>query len=141
MDHVAIMKKSLGLLEKIVKGSKTIESRWYLSKKAPWDRIKKEDTVYFKDSGCPVTVGAKVSGVLQHDDLNPEKVRELLDKYSLRLGLDDVDGFFETVKDKKYCVLVFLEQVKEIKPFAVDKTGYGLMSAWISVENISEIGV
>jgi len=28
---------------------------------------------------------------------------------------------------------------KKIEPFDIDKTGFGAMSAWISVENINEI--
>ncbi len=139
MEHLAIMRKSLGYLGKIVNGSKTVESRWYTSKKAPWDRIGKGETVYFKDSGCQITVETKVSKVMQFSDLNQEKIKEILDSYNLKLGIDDVDSFFETVKNKKYCILVFLEQVREIKPFSIDKTGYGMMSAWISVDDISEI--
>ena len=51
MDHVAIMNKSWGLIPKILSGSKTIESRWYKTKRTPWDKIAKGDTVYFKNSG------------------------------------------------------------------------------------------
>ncbi|MDO8559127.1 MAG: hypothetical protein Q7R84_02240 [bacterium] len=39
MEHLAIMKKSWGLTEKILSGQKKIESRWYLSKRSPWDTI------------------------------------------------------------------------------------------------------
>ena len=49
IHHVAIMKKSWGLVEKILAGEKTVESRWYKSKCVPWDRIKPKDIIYFKD--------------------------------------------------------------------------------------------
>ncbi|MEI7477466.1 MAG: hypothetical protein WCJ81_02865 [bacterium] len=39
MDHVAIMKKSRKLIPKIVSGEKTIESRWYQTKRAPWNTV------------------------------------------------------------------------------------------------------
>ena len=42
MEHVAIMKKSWGFIEKILGGQKTIESRWYSLKSKPWDNIKGE---------------------------------------------------------------------------------------------------
>ena len=60
MDHVAIMKKSWKLTEKILSGEKKIESRWYKSKYPPWGKIKKGDIIYFKDSGEPVSIKAKV---------------------------------------------------------------------------------
>ena len=48
MEHVAIMKKSWGLTEKILTGAKKIESRWYKNKHTPWNRIKSGEIVYFK---------------------------------------------------------------------------------------------
>jgi len=64
MQHLAFMKKSLGFLEKIISGNKTIESRWYKNRKTPWDRIQKWDIVYFKNSWERVNLKAKVSKVL-----------------------------------------------------------------------------
>ncbi len=71
MDHVAIMKKSWGLLPKILSGEKKIESRWYKFKRSPWDKINTNDTVYFKDSGDPVLIKAKVSKFLQFLNIFP----------------------------------------------------------------------
>lgn len=70
MNHIAIMKKSWELIPKIISGEKTIESRWYKNRIAPWDRISEGDTVYFKDSGEPVSAVATVSKVLQFDNLD-----------------------------------------------------------------------
>jgi ASC-1-like (ASCH) protein len=140
MDHLAIMKKSWGLAEKILKGEKKIESRWYTTKRAPWDNIKKGETVYFKDSGCPVSLKTRVSRVLQFSDLNPTKVREILNKYGKPDGIEkEIDYFFDRFKNKKYCILVFLESPKKVKPFLINKSGFGNMSAWISVKSIKNI--
>jgi len=65
MDHIAIMKKSWGLLPKILSGEKTCESRWYKFKRDPWDKVKEGDTLWFKDSGEPVSVKARVRKVSQ----------------------------------------------------------------------------
>jgi hypothetical protein len=36
--------------------------------------------------------------------------------------------------------LIFLTEPKEIeKPFNIDKTGYGISSAWMCVEDVREI--
>jgi|SRR3989344_2397276 len=166
MDHVAIMKKSWGLTEKILSGEKKIESRWYMARCAPWDRIKEGETVYFKDSGEPVKIKAKVGKVLQFADLNSAKVGEILEKYGEEDGLEviksqepSVDIVFSSTssektvptrsldtlaawklfKNKSYCILIFLKNPIRIKPFDIDKTGFGMMSAWITVKNIKQI--
>jgi len=141
MHHLAIMKKSWKLTAKILSGEKTIESRWYKFKRAPWNKIKVDDVVYFKDSGGPVTIKAEVGKVMQFADLNPEKVGEILNKYggSDGLGVSDIPRFIEMFRDKKYCILVFLRNPKTIAPFEVDKKGYGMMAAWISVSDIESI--
>lgn len=141
MDHVAIMKKSWGLTEKILSGEKIIESRWYMARCTPWDRIKDGEAVYFKNSGEPVSIKTTVSEVLQFADLNPVKVREILEKYGKDDGLErtNLADFFNLFKNKKYCLLIFLKNPTKIKPFEINKTGFGMMSAWISVKNVSRI--
>jgi len=96
MDHLAIMRKSWCLTEKILRGEKTIESRWYKNKISPFDKIKVEDIVYFKDSGEPVKMKAEVSDVKQFSDLTPEKVRNILEKYGELdgIGKQKLDEFF-----------------------------------------------
>ena len=140
-DHVAIMKKSWGLVPKILTGEKTIESRWYKNKSAPWDKIHKGDIVFFKNSGEPVTAKATVSKILQFQNLSPSKVKELLEKYGRKdgLGIDDIPKFYQLFKDKKYSILVFLQNPKKIKPFNINKKGYGLISAWICVDDMERI--
>ena len=81
MEHLAIMRKSWGLTQKILSGEKKIESRWYLTKRDPWDKIKEGEVIYFKDSGEPVTIKAEVVRVLQFENLNEKKIREILEKY------------------------------------------------------------
>ena len=141
MEHIAIMKKSWGLTQKILTGQKKIESRWYKVKYVPWDRIKSGEVVYFKDSGEPVTVKTEVDKVIQFSDLIPEKVREILYQYGQAdgLGIDNIPEFFEIFKDKKYCILIFLKNPQRIVPFEINKTGFGAMSAWISVNNVNKI--
>lgn len=144
MEHLAIMKKSWGLIPKILSGEKKIESRWYKTKHRPWDKIKPGDKVYFKDSGEPVSVKAEVSRVSQFFDLVPAKVKEILEKYGKDggLGIEDIPRFFEMFKDKKYCILIFLKNSEKLKkPFLINKKGYGTMSSWISIDNINEIKI
>lgn len=141
MDHLAIMKKSWKLTGKILSGDKTIESRWYLSRYPPWDRIASGDIVYFKDSGDPVTLKAEVEKVLQFSELTPKRVNEILHEYGdgNGLGIAELPMYYNRFKDKRYCILVFLKNPRKIEPFEIDKTGFGMMSAWICVDDINKI--
>lgn len=135
------MRKSWGLTAKILSGEKKIESRWYKLKYPPWDKIQSGETVYFKDSGAAVTIKAEVDKVIQFSDLTPEKVLKILNKYGRAdgLGIDEIPAFSEMFKDKKYCVLIFLKNPIKTEPFKINKTGFGAMSAWISVDDINKI--
>lgn len=141
--HIAIMRKSWGLTAKILKGTKTIESRWYRNKYRPWGEIEAGDEIYFKDSGEPVKIKATVDKVLQFEDLTSEKVVEILKKYGKAdgLGIDsgDFEKYFQMFKNKRYCLLVFLKDVREVEPFEIDKTGFGAMAAWLMIDNIDKI--
>ena len=141
MEHVAIMKKSWELTPKILSGEKKIESRWYKSRYSPWDNIKEGEIVYFKDSGEPVTIKTEVDKVLQFLDLTPAKVMKILKKYGSVDGINikDIQKFYECFKDKKYCILVFLKNPKTIEPFEINKKGFGIMSAWLTVDNINKL--
>ena len=143
MDHVAIMRKSWGLTQKILTGEKKIESLWYKTKHAPWDKIKASETIYFKDSGEPVTIRATVSKVLQFSDLTPDKVNNLLGKYGKEDGIQakELSKYYQMFKDKKYCLLIYLKDAMKIKPFSINKRGFGAMAAWISVEDVNSIKV
>ncbi len=131
MHHVAIMCKSWGLTQKVLSGEKKIESRWYKTKRAPWDKISAGDAVFFKE-GKFVSVKADVESVLQFSDLTQDKIREILDKYGADICAGDI---YDLYKDKKYCLLVFLKNAQKVEPFDINKKGFGLMSAWITVEN------
>ena len=141
MQHLAIMNKSWGLLPKIVSGQKTIELRWYAHRVAPWDRIKTGELVYFKNSSEPVTVRATVSKVLQFADMTPARVKILLEEYGQADGIieSDFSTYYERFKNKHYCILIFLRDVRPVEPFKIDKTGFGAMSAWITTPSIEAL--
>ena len=143
MDHVAIMKKSWGLTQKIISGQKRVESRWYKSKCSPWGKIGEGDVVYFKDSGKPVSIKTEVEKVISFSDLTPKKVSEILDEYGKDDGIekDKIKEFFELFKNKNYCLLIFLKNPEKIKPFEINKAGFGMMSAWLTIGNIDRIKV
>ena len=138
MHHLAILAKKRKLLAKIISGEKTIESRWYKTKRTPYNNIKTNDTIYFKDSGEPITVQATVEKVLFFD-LRHTKVNNLIEKYADRIGLKQRDP--QEYAKFNYCTLIWLKEVKEIPKFNINKQGYGNMAAWITLEDISQIKI
>jgi len=99
------------------------------------------DAIYFKDSGEPVSIKAKITKVLQFENLTPEKSAEIASKYAMAdLGTHEIPP---EIKDytshKNYCVIVFFDNVEKIAPFAIDKTGFGAMAAWLCIDDINII--
>jgi hypothetical protein len=141
MDYIAFMQKSWGVTEKIATGQKVIESRWYNVKYAPWGRISAGDSIYFKNTGEPVTTQAEVEKVLYFFDLSPDRIQTILEHYGKDMGIDkpDMPKFFEKFKHKRYCILIYLKKARRISPFEINKKGFGVMSSWIIVEHISKI--
>ncbi len=134
------MKKSWNMIPKILSGEKTIESRWYQTRRVPWDSIQKGDTVYFKNSGEPVTVSATVSDVRQFviDDI--QDAEKIVRKYGKKICLADNFNVWSPVP--KYCMLVFLEGPILIKkPFQIDKKGFGVPAAWLSIKDIKMLKI
>lgn len=137
MDHLAILRRSSGALEKIVEGRKIIESRWYAARRAPWGRIFPGDAVFFKYSGGPVEARATVQKVLQYD-LALTRAPDLLCLYGKKIGLDssELPEFARSVASKRYCILVFLTKARRVRPFRVSKAGYGSPTAWVTIDDI-----
>lgn len=150
MDHIAILRKSNikkgdNLLKAILDGKKTIESRWYVHKIAPWNNIKIGETIFFKESGCPVTAKALISDVIQYDNLTPTIIEEIIVKYGKLISPGtNLESFLfwgkKQVK-KKYCILVFLKDIEKIEPFNINKQGFGISAAWLTTQDINRIKI
>ncbi|OGC70242.1 hypothetical protein A2415_01060 [candidate division WWE3 bacterium RIFOXYC1_FULL_39_7] len=150
MDHVAILRKARiskndNLLGDILIGKKKIESRWYVNKISPWNQLNVGDHVYFKESGCSVTAVAVVSDVLQFENLTKESIKEILQKYGSKIAPGTTDEKLQKWGDKlinkRYCILVFLENVQKLEPFEINKKGYGISSAWLCVGKIESVRI
>lgn len=140
MHHVAIMKPAWRLIAEILAGRKTIESRWYVRKSAPWDTVKAGDTVYFKDSGGPIIAKAMVIGVMQLELPKVEDVIQVVERYGDAIGLPNRDPrTWERMP--KYCILIGLINPEPVVPFQVSKEGFGSGDAWLTVPDISQLKI
>lgn len=134
MDHVAIMTKKWKLIDKILSGEKTIESRWYVNRVKPWQAISPGDRIYFKDTGCPVTASAEVAEVLYFENLNEQLFNQLLTKYGNDICLVN-RNYLDYYRNKRYVILIKLRNPHRLEqPFEIDKTGYGNAAAWLTGE-------
>lgn len=141
MDHVAIMSHKTPFLARVLSGQKTIESRWYQYKRLPWDKVHVGDTIYFKNSGKPVVAFSKVTRVEQFSLPNPTTIDDLLSLHAVNLGLctDEVAIFRETLTKKRYVVFIYLDEVKLVLPFKIDKSAFSPLAAWITLPDIGLI--
>ena len=141
MHHVVIMKKAWGLVPKIISGEKTIESRWYKNKVAPWGRVSIGDCLFFKDSGGLVGVKAVVNIVEQIEILdNAHAVKIMKDRALADLGTTEIPfDVLNYISDKKYAIFVSFKNVQIIEPFDINKKGFGMQSAWLVCEDVEDI--
>ncbi|MDO8488232.1 MAG: ASCH domain-containing protein [bacterium] len=129
------MSKAFGdLIPRILSGQKKIESRWSKHKISPWNKVQPGDIVYFKNSGGPIIARAQVDKVIQFDNLTPPKVKGILSQYR-------VEAAYNWAKQKKCCVLIFLKNSQSVKPFKINKSGYGSAAAWLCAKNVKQISL
>lgn len=141
MHHVAIFKKSWKLIDKILSGAKTIESRWSINKIPPWNSIKKGDLIFLKNSGDKVRAVVEVDLVLQFSNLDKDDVKELLKNNYNKIGIDpeDFSSFLSRFENKNNCILIYLKNARKIDPFKIKKEGFGNMASWLMVKDINSV--
>jgi len=141
MDHIAIMNKKWKLIDKIIAGKKTIETRWYVNKISPWDKIKIWETIYFKDSGWPITAKAEVQKIIQFE-IKKINIDDILNQYGSQICFfDSLEEVKDRINTKNYWMLIFLKNPVKLKPFEIDKKWFGISCAWLVVPNIDKIKI
>ncbi len=144
MHHIAIMKKEWGLTAKILSGEKTVETRWYMTRRPPWNRVRPGDVIWFMEAGY-VRAKAFAGRVEQFEIRNEQERKALLN----RIGTENIlpaspavrHQIEEYTKGKKYCIAVWLERPQKVRPFRISRKGYGAMSAWLVVDDISKLRI
>lgn len=127
MQHIAILRQPF--FNMVISGEKTIESRWSMHKVAPYGKVGVGDEILLKETGKNVTATAKVKDV-KYYELTPEMVEEIRIKYGKQIGTDKSEDWKDTLQ-KKYCTLIWLEDVKHISPIKVQKSNG---AGWIVVK-------
>lgn len=128
MKHLAILRQPF--FDMVLNGEKTIESRWSMNKIAPYNKINIGDEILLKVTGQPATATAKVKDV-KYYELTPEIAEDIRLKYGREIGIDKFENWDET-RQKKYCTLIWLVDVKTIKPLEVPRSNG---SGWIILKD------
>jgi hypothetical protein len=139
MDHVVYLDAKAIELEKLLDKSKTMIIRGANGRKLPYGRVNKDDALYFINNNAEGKVKAKaiVSNVFNSEKMTEEESILLVKKNQNKLHLNDKQ--FQKWAGKRYLVLIEIKDIKEIKPFSIDKSNYGNMDDWIPVEKIINI--
>jgi ASC-1-like (ASCH) protein len=154
MEHIAILRKAKiskgdDLLKDILSGKKTIESRWYVNRVAPWNKIKSGEKIYLKQSGQPVCAVVEVDKVLQIEftsSTNPlNEISEIVKEYggliSPNTTREKWQKWIEKQTSKRYCILIFLKNPQVIPPFKINKKGFGNAAAWLCTEDVYKLKI
>lgn len=125
MEHIAILSHKT-VLEKILAGQKTIETRFSRLKSLPFGQVQAGDVIYFKLSGGLVLARAVVARVEEFDDLTPSRIQELARRYEKELAISE--DFLARKLESKYASLIFLEKVEACEPWQYKQGG---RAGWI----------
>jgi len=117
--HLAIFNEPF--LTLILKGEKTIETRFSVNKISPFKRVVEGDVIILKESGGFVR-GAFIAGkVMYYENTNESIINEIKNKYGNLICSSYDKNFWEHRKKANYISLIEVKKVKEIKPFKSEK--------------------
>lgn len=108
-EHVAIL--DAALIDAILEGRKTIETRLSVHRRAPFGAVTAGDTVYLKRRGGGFAARARVHSVAFLSNLTPGGVRDIQAAYNDRvLG---TRAYWRGKRRARYASLIWLEEARE----------------------------
>ncbi len=132
--HLVILRKPY--LDAILACQKTIESRFYRTKRAPFAQISIGDKLFLKVSSGPVCAVAAVSAVKNFENLTPDQIFGLKKRYNQYIR--GSDEYWQSRKDSRYGVLVWLKDIRSIEPVQIDKKDW---RAWVVLNKAQHFGL
>ena len=117
--HLAVFNEPF--LSLILKGKKTVESRFSINRIAPFDRVKNGDIIFLKKSGGPIT-GAVIVGQCYYFHCPSEKeMNDIKHDFNEKISANAVDNFWESRTKANYITLIEIAKTKSLKPFYIEK--------------------
>lgn len=115
--HLAIFVEPY--LTAVLEGRKTIESRFAVTRRPPYECIEPNDYILLKKSGGPV-IGLALAKSIRFYRLSPEVLADIRRKFARQLFAQDED-FWQARAEKLYATLIELGDPVHIQPFSVEK--------------------
>ncbi len=130
-------KKGEKVLDKILKGQKTMIVRGAAGRKIPHSRVNVGETLYFMEKGTAlIHVMATVKNVFNYVKLSDEEITKVLQENQPKLNLTEKQ---QQRWHKKCLCLVEFENVQEIEALAFDRQGN--MDDWLIIDKIEDVVV
>jgi hypothetical protein len=103
----------------ILAGQKTIESRFSITRKAPYEQVSPGDLILLKKTGGPICGFCRVTNVWFYQ-LTPKSFVEIQRQFSKQICAQDPQ-FWESRREAQFATLMRIDDVAEIPPIAVSK--------------------
>ena len=139
MDHVVYLDAKAKEMENLIAGQKTMIIRGAAGRKLPYGRVSGGDVLYFINNNAEgvIKARAKVGSVFNSEKMSKEESTELVEEHQDKLRLTDKQ--FKRWAGKRYIVLIEVDKVETLSPFAIDKGEYGNMDDWLPVGDIEAV--
>lgn len=132
--HLVILKKPY--LDAILTGRKTIESRFTRTRRAAFGQVSVGDKLFLKVSSGPVCAAAAVQAVKNFENLTPKQIIEIKQQYNQQIcGSDE---YWQSKMDCKFGFLIWLEDIRPIKPVQINKKDW---RAWVVLTEKENFGL
>lgn len=117
--HLAIFTEPF--LSLLLKGEKSIESRFSINKVPPFEKVSEGDIVFVKKSGGEV-IGYFIAGKASYYSApNEAKLEHIKKNFSKAIGTHCVNGFWESRHHAKHISLIEVKFITKLKPLKIDK--------------------
>ena len=117
--HLAVMGQPY--LDRVLDGSKRLESRFSKKPMAPYGAVAAGDVVLLKAVGGPVVGIAEVAGVESCRLPDQRAVAAIRKSYANELCAEDDDEFWETRQTARFVTLITLSKVNSCEPVTCEK--------------------
>jgi hypothetical protein len=137
-EHLVYLDKKANELEKLFNNKKTMIIRGAAGKKSPLGgRVKKDDVLYFVETGGDylVTAKARVKNVIETEKMTQDESISFVKKHEKELNL--TNDQFKRWTGKRFLCLVEVEKLELIEPFKYARVNN--MDDWIITDDINKI--
>jgi hypothetical protein len=128
--HLAVFSEPF--LQFLLEGRKTVESRFSIHKRPPFDRVTAADIVLVKEAGGPVVALAEVSHVWYYK-LNTQAWEFIRNRFGRQLCMDRSE-FWKNKDSSAYATLMQFARVDSLEPISCGKRD---RRGWVVLDSLS----